>query len=343
MATIPQIAKLAGVSIGTVDRVLHNRGYVKEETRKKVEKAMDELDYKPNQAAQGLAIRKKKIKFLFMIPKTKFNPFFIDVKNSALKKAKELEKYAVKTDILDYPDNKTDEKKLLSDLKKSLSDYDGVCIMSKESALNDFLIAEHEKQKFPLVFYNTKDNKEPDFAYVGCDYKAAGKMAAGLTALIGGEDAKLCFFSEINDIKESSEERIAGFLEEAKEKYPKMEICGRWNITSDRKTNEKNVDEMLSKTVGKKIVYVVNPRDYDICRIIAEKDKEKSVKIITNDLVEVQHEMFKLGIISATICQEPEKQGEMPLDILFNYLAYGIKPERINYTNLEIKILQSIM
>ena len=49
MATIKEIAALAGVSRGTVDRVLNDRGAVNPETAEKIRKIAKELDYKPNQ------------------------------------------------------------------------------------------------------------------------------------------------------------------------------------------------------------------------------------------------------------------------------------------------------
>ena len=50
MATIKEIAALAGVSRGTVDRVLNDRGAVNPETAEKIRKIAKELDYKPNRA-----------------------------------------------------------------------------------------------------------------------------------------------------------------------------------------------------------------------------------------------------------------------------------------------------
>lgn len=52
--TIAEIARKAGVSIGTVDRVLHNRGHVAEQTRQKIQSVIDESNYKPNHFAQQL-------------------------------------------------------------------------------------------------------------------------------------------------------------------------------------------------------------------------------------------------------------------------------------------------
>ncbi len=342
MATIHEIAKRAGVSIGTVDRVLHNRGRVKEDTKLKIEKAMDDLGYKPNKVAQGLAVRKKKLKFLFMITKTKYNPFFKDVKESAVKKAKELEAFGVKTDIITYPENADEEKVLMEKLKKKIGDYDGACIMSRVSKINKLILDRSKKDKMPVVYYNTRDDKNSAFSYVGCDYVAAGKMAAGLCALLAGKDANVCIFSEENDIKESHVKRLEGFKEEIKEKYPTMNILAEYNITGDRQKDKKSVDDMMKLNGENKIVYIINPRDYGICKIIGMKDKERKIPIITNDLVEFQYELFEKGIISATICQEPEKQGDMPLGILFDYFAYGKKPEPVNYTKLEIKISQSL-
>ncbi len=342
MATITEIAKLAGVSIGTVDRVLHNRGYVKEETRERVEKACKELCYVPNKVAQGLAVRKKKLKFLFMIPKTEYSPFFIPVRESAEKKAKSLETYAATTDIIEYPDNKKDEDKLIKKLKKTIGDYDGICITGTSSVINVLIIEEQKKRNVPLVFYNSRLDDVEHLAYVGCDYPASGKLAAGLSAIAGGEDANVCFFTEFGDIKESATARIQGFTDEMKNHYPNMKLLGKWAISLDKKENKKSVKEMFSKYPQTNVVYVINPRDYDICRLIAEEDKDRKIKIITNDLVDIQYDMFKKKMITATICQEPEKQGKLSLEILFNYLAYGTVPKKVNYTELSIHIEQNI-
>ena len=58
-ARIKDIAALAGVSIGTVDRVLHKRGEVAEKTRAKVEKILEESHYSPNLMARVLKSSKR--------------------------------------------------------------------------------------------------------------------------------------------------------------------------------------------------------------------------------------------------------------------------------------------
>ena len=197
--------------------------------------------------------------------------------------------------------------------------------------------------KIPVVFYNTYIPECEFLAYVGCDYGQAGRLAAGLGALAGGEDARVCIYSEGLEVISSHEERVDGFCREVAGRYPTMKILDIRPIDADRGKNELSVQEMFRKFPEVNVVYVVNPRDYEICRMIADADGKRQVRIITNDLVEDQADMIRRGMISATICQEPEKQGEMPLEILFQYLAYGTVPEeRMQYTNLSIHIAQNL-
>ena len=71
--TITQIAKLAGVSRGTVDRVIHQRGRVAPEVEKRIRDIMD--DYHPNMLGRALAVSKTLLT-IGMIMIEKGNPFF---------------------------------------------------------------------------------------------------------------------------------------------------------------------------------------------------------------------------------------------------------------------------
>ena len=55
MATLKDVAKETGLTVSTVSRVLNNRGYISEETRKKVYEAMKKLNYRPNEVARSLS------------------------------------------------------------------------------------------------------------------------------------------------------------------------------------------------------------------------------------------------------------------------------------------------
>ncbi|MBQ3663397.1 MAG: LacI family DNA-binding transcriptional regulator, partial [Clostridia bacterium] len=80
--TIRDIAELAGVSRGTVDRVLHNRGRVDPAVASRIRKIMEECGYRPSLAAKQLALRHQKNKIGF-ISKADYNGFWSIVNRNA--------------------------------------------------------------------------------------------------------------------------------------------------------------------------------------------------------------------------------------------------------------------
>ncbi len=75
--TINDIAKKAGVGKATVSRVINNSGYVKAETREKIEKIMEELDYLPSSVAKNLSKRRSDL-IAFIVPQIE-NAFYAEV------------------------------------------------------------------------------------------------------------------------------------------------------------------------------------------------------------------------------------------------------------------------
>ena len=75
--TISDIAKLAGVSVATVSRVINNKGYVKEETREKIEAVIEENGYRPNAVARSLT--RSNTSMIAVIMSNKLNPFFSSI------------------------------------------------------------------------------------------------------------------------------------------------------------------------------------------------------------------------------------------------------------------------
>ena len=99
--TIKDIARMAGVSAGTVDRVLHNRGDVSPKSKAKVQKVLDEIHYQPNVFAIGLAA-KKKYSFLCLIPYYIEHDYWHSVVGGIERARQELRPFNVGIDYLCY-------------------------------------------------------------------------------------------------------------------------------------------------------------------------------------------------------------------------------------------------
>lgn len=344
MAGIKDVAREAGVSIGTVDRVLHDRGRVSEETKAKVRAVMEQLHYKPNTAAQGLAAAKKKLNLCFVVPEPTHNPFYYDIIEAAQRRAEKLKQYGVNTDICllgGEPNSHTTQK-----IVQTMRQADGIAALGFLDGTLSAELKAAAKRGIPIVLYNTDRPDLERLAFVGCNYVDAGRLAAGLAARVAGPDASIAVFSQGQDENmevASYTERVQGIQQEIDRHYPQMKIVAKRAITVNRAENERVVEDVLRSCPQVNVAYIANPVDYDICRILHEHDPEGKIHIITNDLVGNQIRMVRDETICATICQEPEKQGEQPLAILFQYLAYGVRPaQTVQYTNLSIHIAQSL-
>lgn len=332
MATIKEIAERAGVSIGTVDRVLHNRGRVSPETRDAILHLVDEMCYKPNSVAQGLAIMRKKLKFSFFIIDPADHPFFEDVLKGAQRKAEQLAQYGVEVEIHTI-------SAYASASIPSILQTDGIAMMPlpQLEPLRRWAI----EKEIPLVYYNIPIEDGSGLAYVGCDYEQAGRIAAGLCGICGNGEGKVGILSEGDSSVISCRNRAEGFQQELAANYPALRVTECYaSATADLVTTAK---KMLQEHPDLDIIYLINPGDYSVCRTIHNLSENPHLKIITNDLTEQQRHMVSNGLITATICQEPERQGAQPLEILFQYASNGIFPTNKNcYTNLSIHISQNI-
>ena len=140
---IVDIAKMAGVSVGTVDRVIHNRGRVSEENRKKVQTILEMVHYQPNLMARSLA-SKKQYHFVAITPSFTHGEYWEAISEGIDKAASEMESYNITITKLffDQYNNKT-----FDDIVRNLLDekVDGVLIATlftdKISSTSDILMA----------------------------------------------------------------------------------------------------------------------------------------------------------------------------------------------------------
>src|ERR1044071_5542675 len=91
---IKDIAQLAGVSVGTVDRVLHNRGRVSDDALKKVLSVLDQIDYKPNLIARTLGANKT-YRIAALIPNPDQDPYWASSKSGINQSEAEWLRYGV--------------------------------------------------------------------------------------------------------------------------------------------------------------------------------------------------------------------------------------------------------
>lgn len=171
MPTIKDVAKRAGVSVTTVSRVLNNRGYIGEATRKKVYKAMEELDYQPNEVARSLF--RKKSNIIGLIVPTVAHPFFGEMTSY-------IETYAYsrgyKVLICNSQLDSSKEQEYIWMLRRN--QVDGIIMAS-----HTLDVEEYKKLELPVVAFDRFISKK--IPYVTSDNYQGGKLAVELLLELG--------------------------------------------------------------------------------------------------------------------------------------------------------------
>lgn len=166
MASISDVAKLANVAKSTVSIVINNSGYVSEETRKKVEKAIEELNYQPSQLARNLS--KNRTDLIGVVIPDISHPFF----GTYVKYVEEaLYHLGYKTMICDTLERENMEQEFINMLKRQT--MDGI-IMGAHSLLQE----KYEDLKKPIVGFDRNLGKK--IPLIHADHRQGGIMAAEL-------------------------------------------------------------------------------------------------------------------------------------------------------------------
>ncbi|MDO9464533.1 MAG: LacI family DNA-binding transcriptional regulator [bacterium] len=147
MITIYDVAKKAGVCHGTVSRCLNNKGYVKKETRRRIERAAKKLKYTPNYTAQVLITKKTQI-IGVLIPDIS-NPFYPPVTKGVYDTVKK-SGYHI---ILGNSYNELEEENsiLKSFLFRGVDGIIFICTEKKEEESTSQILEEFIKRDIPIV------------------------------------------------------------------------------------------------------------------------------------------------------------------------------------------------
>jgi len=337
-----EIAKLAGVSRGTVDRVLNNRGSVNPNTEQIIREIIKNLNYSPNVAGKNLAVRKKKLKFGFVLfGVLSADDFFADVVSGIEKRAAELSDLGVAVEIRGtYIHEPEQQVKLIDELVEI--GINGLAITPINHPILADKLRKLSESGIPVVTSNSDISDCGRLSYVGSNYYKCGETAAGLMNMITNGVANIGIISGASDILCNSE-RIAGFSDYAGKRFPNLKITGVGVYSDDNNKSYSGTLEMLTANPKIDALYISSAGVSGACRAVSELDLNGKLSIVCFDATNPICKLVKDGVIGATIAQQPAKQGAMPLDILFDYLCMGTLPENeFNFTEIEIKIKENL-
>ncbi len=318
MMTISEIAELSGVSVGTVDRVIHDRGRVSEETRRRVQRIIEDVDYKPNVIARNLSL-KKTYKFAVLMPEPEQDGRYWELIAGGIQKAlEEIKMY--KVDVWDIYYDKYSEKSfrnVCTQIKASLPELDGIVIAPVLSKASEIFIQEL-CDRVPYVFIDSYIHNCKCLSYVGQESFQSGVLAAKLMLLKlrGGKVAALRVLPEDYHI----EDRVRGFCSAMKGR-DKFQV---FVFDADRRHNPEIFRAMTVQILAEHPdiagIFVPSACTHQVAEYLSVIQKADDVVLIGYDLVEANRNYLKSGVIDFLISQRPALQGYQGVYSLYRHV-----------------------
>src|SRR5574344_733808 len=242
---IKDIAEKSGVSVGTVDRILHNRPNVSKTAREKVEKVLEEINYQPNVYASALAYNKSYV-FWLIIPKHESEAYWEEIEEGALKACEARRDFNIEVKIKYY------KRFHVETFNKTVNDClednpDGVIIVpSTLEVTRQFTDILHNRST-PFVLLDSYMPDLKPLSFYGQDSFQSGYFAAKMLMMIASNEKEIMIMRQTNNgvvESEQQENREVGFRHYMHDHFPNIKIL---EVDLPAEETKAKYDTILSK------------------------------------------------------------------------------------------------
>jgi LacI family transcriptional regulator len=332
---IKDIAIEAGVSTGTVDRVLHNRGRVSLKVKKNVLSIIERLNYQPNFIARALGSNRR-YEIAALIPDTKVDPYWEFPQSGIIKASEDLKQYGIFVKRFIFDPYNVDS--FLQKAKEvSFDQPDGILIapIFHREALP--LLQKWKERQIPLVFFNTQLSDFDPLSYIGQDSYQSGLLAAKLCHYGQPQPCSFLIAHIDEDISNSAHliKKEQGFFNYFEDNKLTNYQVYRAELTRSSPTFESDLTNLIKSYPNLRCIFITSSKAYAIAAYL-EKHKIKNINVIGYDLIEKNIDFLKKGNISFLINQNPKGQGYWGIQALSDHLALKKKVSPIKYLPLDI-------
>lgn len=312
VATLKDVAREAGVSIATVDRVLHGRAGVRKATVQRVEETIERLGFRPHAAAAELA-RGKSYRFCFVMPKS-LNAFMSEIQETVLRERAWLTARRTLVDIVET--DVFDAVALTATLEEVANRYDGIAVVALDhprvrAAIDDLMAS--GVHVITLVSDVPSSHRA---RYVGIDNIAAGRTAGSLIGrFIGGRPGKVAVIAGSLALSDHTD-RFIGISRVIASDFPDLELMLPVEGRDDDATNQKLATRLLTEVPDLVGIYNIGAGTSGIAAALTETGRAGEVIFVGHDLTQHTRRFLLTGVMDAVISQNPGREARSALRIL---------------------------
>lgn len=300
--TVKQIAELANVSRGTVDRVLNNRSGVSEATRQKVLKIAKELHYEPNFLAKALVSKKESLK-IGVILTPDYNPFIHDIISGINRAKKEFSAFGIEVIIkLMTSLDPSEEIRIINDLTEN--GVSGMAVFPLDHPNVYALLNSLIEKGIAVITFNSPAPEVKSLCFIGQDHYKGGRTAAGLMCKILPKDARIGII--ISSTKLSChQQRLLGFQNKISETRPDIKIVGI-SENQDKKEDAFRITlEYCNKLPDLDGIYITGGGIAGVGSALDIIDDSENIHVICHDLTEGSIHLLQTQVVDFVLGQEP--------------------------------------
>ena len=341
--TIKMIAEKAGVSRGTVDRVLNNRSYVKAEVKEQILQIAKEMGY-VSQREIHLREREEENKPLclgVLLPSWSFGQQFQEGIGTGIREAKEeLEEANVRIIVKQCRTDLPEEAvSLLEELRKEGAQGLSVCLL-KDPSIEEALLRMAEKG-IPVVTFNSDLPNSGRVLFVGQDIIQSGRLAAEMMSKCIRPGEKV--LAAVGNMKfEGHRQRFHGFSERMAELgFPEEDLLTAETF-NDYSTTLNVVGETLRSQPNLRGIYMANLNVAACAEAVRMYSAGDHICVICHDINPGIRQLLKEGRVDFTIPQDFTRQGREPLIWLTSCLRDKTPPDAGRFMSLQILCAENI-
>lgn len=334
---IKDIAEKAGVSVGTVDRVLHKRPNVSKKALEKVNKALEEMEYKPNMYASALAYNKT-YTFVMFVPQHNSEAYWQEVEEGANKAEDMRRDFQINLKYVHYKrfDDEDFERGGYECLEYN---PDGVIIVPAGLEITRRFTEHLHEQKIPFVLL---DSYMPDLhplAFFGQDSFCSGYFAAKMLMLVASNEKSIMLMRQTHNgmlTTKQQANREVGFRHYMLDHFPNIKIVElNLPIAGDKRIYNAELDKFFKENPDIHHCITLNSRAHIVGEyLLANNLRDKQV--MGYDMVPKNRECLRRSSISFIIAQHGYQQGFSCVDALFKAVVLKQQIEPVNYMPIEL-------
>jgi LacI family transcriptional regulator len=324
--TIKDIAKLAGVSKGTVDRVLHKRGKVSPAALEKVNEILKVIDYEPNLIARNL--KNNKIYCIsILLPDPEIDPYWLPCVSGIEDAIKEFKAYNLSIKIFYFnPEKKKSFLKISETVLELAPDAVLLTPIFQKETLE--VIQKYDSNNIIVNTFNNQVGCNLIKSFVGQDLFRSGRVAAKLLdSIVDAGQIVIIHIDESYKNAVHMQVKERGFRTYFEEKENSSHTITTLKLK--RPNIELDFNTFLEENINLSGIFVTTSKAYQIAKIISET-KAKKISVVGYDLIEENVTYLQEGTIDFIIHQNQKRQAYLGVTSLVEYFLFQKAiPEKI--------------